>query len=82
MAKAITACLKIMAGKSTPATADLVLDDDDFNEARDWPFEGRQAVALQYYDCYKVLALFSAGFFEAAAELGFAPWENRGLHSW
>lgn len=70
-----------MAGRAPNASAETVLDDVDYCEARDFDKTG-QAVALQYYDAFKVQALFAGGWYEAAAELGFSPWATRKLHSW
>lgn len=81
MARAVSAALKLAAGKMPNVSPETILDDDDYLEARDWPVESRGAVALQYFDCYKTLALFSGGWYEAAAELGFSAWNARSLHA-
>ncbi|KAL7411025.1 hypothetical protein BDY24DRAFT_371574 [Mrakia frigida] len=69
-------CIKALAGKTVNTSPETVLDDEDFTDSRDCPSD-LPPVPRHWFDSFKIVALFSLGWYEAAADLGFDTWKTK-----
>ncbi|KAI0325627.1 histidine kinase [Cubamyces sp. BRFM 1775] len=73
-------CIRALGGYTVAQSADTVFDTDTFKES-DYITQmetlGTIKVAMNWYNAFKVVGLFSLGFVEEAAQLGFYVYETR-----
>lgn len=75
-------CLKALAGRTYNVDAATVLDSDTFIEAAETAeLNTSRPLAENWYNSFKIVALYSLGHYAAAVELGFKVWEMKAWSS-
>ena len=77
-------CIRALAGYTDASSPDTALDTATFCE-REYLQQivarsGNLPVVMNWYNSFKVVALFCIGFAQAAAELGFEVYATRDKH--
>ncbi|GJE87861.1 histidine kinase [Phanerochaete sordida] len=76
--------VRAYAGQTIASSSDTIFDTDEFSEkeflAISEAQSGNYVLAMNWYNSFKVAALFCLGFHEAAAEHGFFVFETRDKH--
>ncbi|KIP05676.1 hypothetical protein PHLGIDRAFT_128752 [Phlebiopsis gigantea 11061_1 CR5-6] len=76
--------VRAFAGLTVATSPDTVFDTEEMNE-REYLEQsevqlGNTVLTMNWYNAFKVAALFCLGFHDAAAELGFTVWDTRDAH--
>ncbi|TFK76709.1 dual-domain HisK/Mak2 protein kinase [Pluteus cervinus] len=84
LAMGILNCIRVLGGYTYARSVDTVFDTDTFKE-REYIDNvlatcGNIDLALNWYNAYKVVALYCVGFVEQAAEIGFSVYQTRLRH--
>ncbi|KAI0666240.1 histidine kinase [Trametes maxima] len=73
-------CIRALGGYTIAQSAETAFDTETFKEAdylAHLDASGTIKVAMNWYNAFKVVGLFSLGFVEEAAQLGFYVYETR-----
>ncbi|KAA1468392.1 histidine kinase [Dentipellis sp. KUC8613] len=77
-------CIRALGGWTTASSADTIYDTDTFVEreylAHVSTASGNLAMVMNWYNSFKVVALFCLGFTREAAALGFDVYNSRSKH--
>ncbi len=80
LAQGVLNCIRALGGYTIAQSADTAFDTETFKESEylaQLEALGHIKVAMNWYNAFKVIGLFSLGFVEEAANLGFYVYETR-----
>ncbi|TFY83386.1 hypothetical protein EWM64_g624 [Hericium alpestre] len=81
---ALLNCIRALGGYTLVTSAETIYDTDTFNEAEYLAhisrFSGNIGLVMNWYNSFKVVALYCLGFVREAAALGFEVYESRDKH--
>ncbi|KAF8665081.1 hypothetical protein AX16_000549 [Volvariella volvacea WC 439] len=84
LAMGILNCIRALGGYTYGGNVNTVFDTDTFKESEYYEEFmktcGNVELALNWYNAYKVVAYYSLGYHEEAAEMGFYVYETRTRH--
>ncbi|KAF4623556.1 hypothetical protein D9613_002054 [Agrocybe pediades] len=84
LATAILNCIRVLGGYTHTDSVDTIFDTDGFVESkyleRMHETSGNISLALNWYESFKVVSLFSVGHVKEAAALGFSVYRTRDAH--
>ncbi|PPQ63721.1 hypothetical protein CVT24_004301 [Panaeolus cyanescens] len=84
LATAVLNCIRVLGGHTSAESAESLFDSETFDETRYLAemheTSGNIALALNWYNSFKIVSYFSVGYIQEAASLGFSVYQTRDSH--